>query len=77
MNKKLALIPASLAIAGALALTGCDAGQTVNLDESASAAPSASATSDYSALHEAIQAAVDVAQDAADRMEKAAETPAP
>lgn len=65
------------AINGGIALTGCGAGQTVNLEESASAAPSASAMGDYSALHEAIQAAVDVAQAAADRMEKATETPAP
>ena len=32
MNKKLALIPASLIIAGALALTGCGAGQSVDLN---------------------------------------------
>lgn len=73
MNKKLAFIPASLIIAGALALTGCGAGQTVDLEGSDAATPSASATGDYTALHEALQAAVDVAQAAADRIEKAAE----
>ncbi len=67
MNKKLALIPASLLLASAVALTGCGSGQTTE--------PSAS-PKDYSATHEKLQKVVDGAKAAADRLLES-ETPTP
>ena len=73
MNKKLAFIPASLIIAGALALTGCGVGQNMGLNRSMSAVPFAPAADGYTALHGALQDMVHVAQSAADRVDRVTE----
>jgi len=69
MNKKLLFLPASLILAGTLALTGCGVGQTVNLDDAASAAPSPVSPEASGAIIDAIKAAGDAAKLAADTIE--------
>ncbi len=73
MNKKLLILPASLVLAGTLALTGCGVGQTVNLDDAASSAPSPISSEASGAIIDGIKAAGDAAKLAADTI-KAGQT---